>query len=212
MTNRVGFPFVGDNVGGSHVSAALLMRDLPGQGFAPVALVHRRGLLSDWLEGRGLSVLYTNLPFLPPGTGGLSAVARLAAISPRLVRFLRQQRLNLLHTNDGRTALTWLPACRLAGVKTVAHQRTRWYPSTGALDDADGRCGYRDLKLCSRQLACRFAAANFNYCQSVRLRCASARKGTRPCPAIERYDRTCRCVCRNVAAAKTPATFSVPLP
>ena len=129
MSIRVAFPFVGDSIGGSHISASLLMRELPEYGFAPFALVHCRGVLSDWLDDRGLQVVCQKLPFLPPGRGGLPAIFQLAAITPRLALFLRQNNIRLIHTNDGRTAATWMPACRLAGAKAIAHQRTRWIPS-----------------------------------------------------------------------------------
>jgi glycosyltransferase involved in cell wall biosynthesis len=129
MTIRVAFPFVGDNIGGSHVSAALLMRQLPEQGFTPIAVVHGRGALSDWLSARGLLVMCMDLPFLSPGVGGLSAIVRLAAITPRLALFLRRNGIHLVHANDGRTTTTWIPACGFAGSKAIAHQRTRWSPS-----------------------------------------------------------------------------------
>lgn len=126
MTIKVAFPFVGDNIGGSHVSAALLMRHLPKHGFAATALVHRHGQLSAWLGERGLAVVETDLPDLTAGTGGVSAVVRLAAIAPSLAWFLRRNDFRLLHSNDGRTTSTWMPAARLAGIRGVAHQRTRW--------------------------------------------------------------------------------------
>jgi glycosyltransferase involved in cell wall biosynthesis len=129
MSNRVAFLFVGDSIGGSHISASLLMRQLPEHGFAPFAFVHRHGMLSDWLNDRGLQVVCHDLPFLPPGSGGIPAILRLATITPRLALFLRQNDIRLAHTNDGRTAATWMPACRLAGTKAIAHQRTRWVPS-----------------------------------------------------------------------------------
>lgn len=138
MTIRVAFPFVGDSIGGSHVSAALLMRHLPEQGFAPIAVVHGRGALSDWLGARGLPVICTDLPFLLPGIGGVSAIVRLATIAPRLALFLRRNGMRLVHVNDGRTTTTWMPACRLAGSKAIAHQRTRWSPS---------RLAYRTMRM-----------------------------------------------------------------
>lgn len=126
MSIRVAFPFVGDTIGGSHVSAALLMAELPQYGFSPVAIVHQDGPLLQWLERRGLTCLRTGLPCLSPGAAGLSAVLKIFMIAPRLALFLRKNNFVLVHANDGRMITSWMPAGRLAGCKTVAHRRTRW--------------------------------------------------------------------------------------
>lgn len=128
MTARVMFPFVGDSVGGSHVSAALLMAALPEQGFSPLAVVHRDGPLHAWLRLRGLPVMRADLPFLSVG-GGMAGFVRIAAAAPRLALFVRSNELAIVHANDGRMIATWMPAARLAGSVAIAHRRTRWSPS-----------------------------------------------------------------------------------
>ena len=129
MSIRVAFPFVGDTIGGSHVSAALLMAELPRHGFSPVAIVHQDGPLLSWLEKRGLYFVRADLPALPSGVAGISAVLRISLIAPRLALFLRRNRFALVHANDGRMITSWMPAARLAGCATVAHRRTRWSAS-----------------------------------------------------------------------------------
>jgi glycosyltransferase involved in cell wall biosynthesis len=129
MTIRVAFPFVGDTIGGSHVSASLLMRELPAFGFAPVAIVHREGPLMGWLAERGVEAIRTDLPFLSRGVGGARALTTLACAAPRLAAFLRRQGFGLVHANDGRMIAGWMPAARLARLAGVAHARTRWSKS-----------------------------------------------------------------------------------
>jgi hypothetical protein len=126
MSARVAFPFVGDTIGGSHVSAALLMSELPRLGFSPVAIVHQDGPLLTWLQGRGLDCLRADLPRLSPGAGGIPAVLKIFMIAPQLALFLRKNNFALVHANDGRMITSWMSAARLAGCKTVAHRRTRW--------------------------------------------------------------------------------------
>jgi len=126
MSIRVAFPFVGDTIGGSHISAALLMAKLPRHGFSPVAVVHQDGPLLPWLQERGVNCLRANLPCLSPGAGGIPAVLKILMIAPRLALFLRRNGFVLVHANDGRMITSWMPAARLAGCKTVAHRRTRW--------------------------------------------------------------------------------------
>lgn len=126
MSIRVAFPFVGDTVGGSHISAALLMAELPRHGFSPVAIVHQDGPLPNWLQQRGLMCLRADLPCLSAGAAGIPAVLKIFLIAPRLAFFLRRNDFALVHANDGRMITGWMPAARLAGCKAVAHRRTRW--------------------------------------------------------------------------------------
>lgn len=126
MSIRVAFPFVGDTIGGSHVSAALLMAELPRHGFSPVAVVHQDGPLLAWLQRSGLECLRADLPCLSPGEAGIAAVLKIFLIAPRLALFLRRNGFALVHANDGRMITSWMPAGRFAGCKTIAHRRTRW--------------------------------------------------------------------------------------
>lgn len=126
MSVRVAFPFVGDTIGGSHVSAALLMAELPQYGYSPVAIVHQDGPLLTWLQQRGLTCLRARLPCLSAGEAGIFAVLKIFLIAPRLALFLRKNHFALVHANDGRMITSWMPAGRLAGCQTVAHRRTRW--------------------------------------------------------------------------------------
>lgn len=126
---RVAFPFVGDTIGGSHVSAALLMQALPEFGFTPVALLHHDGPLADYLSDRNLASQRVDLPHLSAGDAGLPALGRIATIAPRLALQLRRDDFALVHANDGRMIASWMPAGRLAGIAGVAHRRTRWVSS-----------------------------------------------------------------------------------
>lgn len=126
---RIAFPFVGDTLGGSHVSTSLLMQALPEFGFDPIALLHHDGPLADYLADRKFTCEYVNLPYLAAEQAGLPALARLAVIVPQLALQLRRGNFALVHANDGRMIAAWMPAGRLAGVASVAHRRTRWTPS-----------------------------------------------------------------------------------
>jgi glycosyltransferase involved in cell wall biosynthesis len=144
MTVRVMFPFVGDTIGGSHISAALLMAELGAFGFASVAVVHRDGPLAPWLISRGIEVKRPELPMLPKGSAGASAILSLAAMAPRLAGFLRREEVSLVHANDGRMIATWMPAARLAGTVAIAHRRTVWSRS---------RLAHLALRLANRIIA-----------------------------------------------------------
>ena len=130
MSMRVAFPFVGDTIGGSHISAALLMaqasaaRIFPGRDRAS-----GRAAAAVPQATRPRRACSVDLPCLAPGAAGIPAVLKIVMIAPRLASFLRQNDFALVHANDGRMITGWMPGARLAGCRTVAHRRTRWSPS-----------------------------------------------------------------------------------
>lgn len=125
---KVAFPFVGDGVGGSHISAVTLMKALSAQGFEPVALVHRDGPLLAYLEEAGITARKVKLPLIDRA-GGLRGLLSLIFVAVRLSVFLRQEDFCLVHANDGRMIHSWMPAARLSGIPGIAHRRTRWVRS-----------------------------------------------------------------------------------
>lgn len=120
------YPFVGDSIGGSHRSAALLIRALDRVRFEPVVLLHRGGPLGGFLKGQGIAFTQTSLPYYDSGRGRIAAALGLVWALPKLVRFLRKKNIALVHANDARMNVTWALAARLAGCEFVLHQRTRF--------------------------------------------------------------------------------------
>ncbi len=120
---RILFPFVGDTVGGSHLSALNLIGALNREEFEPIVAVHQEGMLIQYLQDRGM-------PFArPPGTIPLGNNSKTNKIDMlryivRLAFFLRKNRIKIVHTNDGRMHLMWGMAARLAGIRFVMHQRS----------------------------------------------------------------------------------------
>jgi glycosyltransferase involved in cell wall biosynthesis len=115
---------VGDTVGGSHVSATELISALPADAVEPLVLVHRDGLLADYLRGRGIDfVLAPKIDIVADGAiaAQVPAMARSAA---RLAPFLWRRRIDVVHTNDIRMHLSWGLAARCAGSKFIWHQRS----------------------------------------------------------------------------------------
>lgn len=127
---RILFPFIGgDQIGGSHVSALKLIARLPERGFDPVIVLHHQGgTLGRMVTDLGLTpFVLTDVAMMAPAysrRAGDASAWRFATRSlPRLVRFLRQEKIDLLHTNDGRMHGSWAFAARLAGVPQIWHHR-----------------------------------------------------------------------------------------
>ena len=128
---RVCFPFVGDSLGGSHMSALLLIEGLEGSGYGPVIVVHEEGPLTDHLAGRGLPFELLPLSGYAGETPNSMAIAAsMLRALPRLAGFLRRHGIDIVHGNDFRTNLTWSAAAKLTGRPFVWHQRSLPYSSS----------------------------------------------------------------------------------
>ncbi len=128
---RVCFPFVGDSLGGSHMSALLLIEGLEGSGYEPVIVVHEEGPLTDHLAGYGLPFELLPLSGYAGETPNAMAIAAgMLRNAPRLAGFMRRHGIDIVHGNDFRTNLTWSAAAKLTGRPFVWHQRSLPYSSS----------------------------------------------------------------------------------
>ena len=120
------FPFIGDHIGGSHLSALGLIRNLDRTRFTPLVVLHHPdGPVAEVFRRE-------NVPFevaparnhMRHGRGQKGAVAFAAVrILPALVRYLKARNVAIVHTNDGRAHLSWGLAARLARSKHLWHHR-----------------------------------------------------------------------------------------
>lgn len=121
------FPFKGEDIGGSHVSAVGLIRGLNRDLWRPVVAVSQGGgSLESLLREHGIG--WIEAPTMPRsgGIGADNRVRRLAAFlrcTGRLVRFLRANDIAIVHTNDGDMHAAWSLPARLAGAHHVWHHR-----------------------------------------------------------------------------------------
>lgn len=125
MTSSVLFPFVGDSVGGSHISALSLIDALPEQGVRPVVGLHQTaGPLAEYLNQRGTPFEALPTRAVVSGGGLVREPLRMLAAGRSLAHMLRERNWAVAHTNDARMHLTWTVAARLSGSAHVWHQRT----------------------------------------------------------------------------------------
>ena len=121
---RVLFPFVGNTIGGSHISTLTLAAGLDRTRFDPVIALHHEGQLADHLHDQGTP--YVRVPHVTTvGTGRvLPRFAAATRCAMTLAPFLRQNKISVVHTGDMAMHLTWGLAARMAGAKFVWHQRS----------------------------------------------------------------------------------------
>lgn len=115
---RILFPFRGGVAGGSHVSALMLAARLDRRRFEPVVALHSAGGALDALVAEaGFDPLL--LPEACSAVGRIDLLRRL----PARAAFLRDQRIDLVHTNDGVMHAAWGLAARMAGKPLLWHHR-----------------------------------------------------------------------------------------
>lgn len=122
---RVCYPFIGNNVGGSHISTLMLVRQLDRGRVEPVVVLHEAGPLADYVREQGLTYELIDIPaFFKPPYWSLRNILSLIRKTATIARFIRHHDIDLVHANDVRIHFGWTLAIRLAGAKLVWHQRT----------------------------------------------------------------------------------------
>ena len=125
---RVCYPFVGDSIGGAHMSALLLIEGIDRNRYEPIIVVHEEGPLSEHLGARGFPFDLLPLPVYAGSVPRVRSIAwAIARNLPRLIRFLIREEIDIVHSNDLRINLTWNPAAKVAGRRAVWHQRALPY-------------------------------------------------------------------------------------
>ena len=118
------FPFAGDRLGGSSISALNLIRHLDPQRYRPLVLMHdMEGAVARLFEDEGVS--FEQAPLAECASGRDRKVDLRFALrhTGALVRYLRERGVGIVHTNDGRMHATWALPARLAGARLLWHHR-----------------------------------------------------------------------------------------
>ncbi|MDR0701116.1 MAG: glycosyltransferase family 4 protein [Azoarcus sp.] len=122
---KVIYPFVGDSVGGSHISTLTLIRTLDRRFFTPVIVLHQEGALAEFLQENGVKYEILPLPAYAGATPRLSDILRSAArAAATLRRFCHERDASLIHGNDLRINLTWGLSVWGTQYRFIWHQRS----------------------------------------------------------------------------------------
>lgn len=122
--SRVLFPFVGDSLGGSHLSTLALIRNLKGEGFEPVIALNQTGILSEYLDQQNIQwQLLERMPIVKK-TSRLLQLIKMIRCGLTLAPYLKNNNVDIVHTNDYRMHHTWLFPAWLTGTKHIWHQRS----------------------------------------------------------------------------------------
>lgn len=125
---RIAFPFVGDLIGGSHLSTLGLIKNLDRTRYEPIVFVqNKRGAIAALFEREGVACEeVTDVPDLVHGRHlRPSDLFHLISSLWPTCRALRSRKISIVHTNDGRTHAAWSLAAKLAGASLVWHHRSK---------------------------------------------------------------------------------------
>ena len=118
------YPFVGDTVGGSHISMLPVIQAIKARGFVPLVALHKTGPLARFFVENEIDYVQAPDVHLVDNKSIVGQIYRATRAAPALACFLRQHEVAIVHTNDARMHFTWGPAARVAGCKFVWHQRS----------------------------------------------------------------------------------------
>ena len=123
---KILFPFVGDSVGGSHLSSLNLCKTLKANNYEVFILLHNiNGPLSKLLNEMEIEYQEVHIPYLAGQSPNklMIFLGMLINIIP-LINYIKKNNIDIVHGNDLRINLTWSLATRLSEAKFIWHQRT----------------------------------------------------------------------------------------
>ena len=123
---KILFPFVGDSIGGSHISTLTLYSSLVDSNISALIVLHEdNGPLSQYLRNKNIpfSILKSSR-LAGESHRKLSIIISILTNFFRFSRFIRMHKIDIVHGNDLRVNLSWSLPSRFASKGFIWHQRT----------------------------------------------------------------------------------------
>ncbi len=122
IKKKICFPFVGDSIGGSHISSLLLINELK-KNYRIKIILHEKNVLSKFLEKKGIKYEIFRLSKFPKkGPYFIKVLLFLFLNFFKLNNYLRKNNFDIIHGNDLRVNLCWSFA-NMNTNKFIWHQR-----------------------------------------------------------------------------------------
>jgi glycosyltransferase involved in cell wall biosynthesis len=127
---RVLFPFVGDSIGGAHRSIIELHSEIENTDITPIIVLHEIGPLSDLLDSLNLEYEHIFIKNLAGESPNILKIATSILLNFfKISKFIRKNKIDIVHGNDLRINLTWSLPTRLSSKLYIWHQRSLMTPS-----------------------------------------------------------------------------------
>ncbi len=124
-SKNICFPFVGDSVGGSHVSSVLLINQLLKKKKKVTIIVHKKGKLEKFLNKKKIKYFLFPTPYLV-GASSFSFFnfLNLCISFPFICCAILKYKIDIIHTNDMKIHQTWVLPSFFLKKRQIWHQRT----------------------------------------------------------------------------------------
>jgi len=123
---KILFPFVGDSVGGSHISTLTLYSSLIDENIAAIIVLHEdNGPLSKYLRNKNIpfSILKSS-KLAGESPNKLSIIIGIVTNFINFSKFIKIHGIDIVHGNDLRVNLSWSLPAKIFAKGFVWHQRT----------------------------------------------------------------------------------------
>ena len=123
---KILFPFVGDSVGGSHLSTLELYSSLIDENITALIVLHKdNGHLSQYLRDNNIPFSILKSSKLAGETSGkLSIIIGIMTNFFHFSKFIKRHKIDIVHGNDLRINLSWSLPTKFVAKGFVWHQRT----------------------------------------------------------------------------------------
>ena len=100
------------------------MKGLSEKGIEVLALIHKDGVLRNFLIKNKISFIQTNIKNWEDKKSPVLNILQIFLITPFVINLLINLNVDLVHINDGKTRNTWTLAAKILNLKIILHQRT----------------------------------------------------------------------------------------
>ena len=108
MNNKICFPFAGDTLGGSHISAIELIKFLKKKNVKVSIVLHKKGNLAKYLKNQGINFQLLKIDNLAgENSSKINIFYLLLKNFIKIKNFIKLNNIDLVHGNDLRINLQW---------------------------------------------------------------------------------------------------------
>ena len=121
---KICFPFVGDSIGGSHISAIELIKKLDKNFFSPIIVLHKKGILYNRLISDGLNPNHLKITnFVGKKKGFIPNLLSILKNTLLITSYIKKKKIDIVHLNDSSAGLSWIFPTKISEAKLIWHQR-----------------------------------------------------------------------------------------
>ena len=119
------YPFQGKTFGGGHVSIISMIKLLDKKKFKPIIFIHEKGILGKILKRENINYITESKIKIVKSNSIKDFFFNSMKNFLRIRKFLNEEKIDIIHSNDGRMQATWNIPTLLSGRKFIWHMRSR---------------------------------------------------------------------------------------